>query len=520
MTSGPPKASSDLTEKITEAFCEEAAEAKDILAIWESSGEATVMETKHFIRRFPRVTALLREGEMEDFHSVVADFAYICYADRPKEMNTAISLSLADCVIPGASNAQEEAKRERFRYKFALAVYFHCKQIGVLLEKSYSETCSDSVNLRAFQLSFKKTVAKYQKAIIVEYYNGCSDVFRKDLAYLLKASPQKFCSFLLKHMKSSLRMIWFNRRVNMANDFMAILPLVQSRLDDATLRCWECKEYKEEDEILACSGCEVARYCGRACQKRSWENGHKQSCGAIKLLHEKFTKEKYFAKDENKHPVAHVQRYGVEPAYLHDCIVASRLCYIPAQKTFGEATMENFYKNVAEVQKGKLWVHKNFVRNAPVRSKTLASISIHWSKQFYAICHCLAYDYNPGELRQFVNLDEKEVLQLKMAEWTWNIMKYETLDENDRKGIEDDPMAPEDFLGYYATRPRLYTRRTSRLCATEAAFRHFQEYHKHSIPSEPGNALQAYFSRYLASAISEGAVEEAVDVDTTDGSAV
>ena len=420
---------------------------------------------------------------MEDFSSVATAFACICYADSPKDFNMAVSLSLADCVIPVALNIQEEAQREKFRHKIALAVYLHCKQLGLLLVEYNPEECSDSVNLRACQIPFKKTAAKYQKTIIDEYCGGRSDIFRKELAHLLKACTQKFCCFLLKHVKSSLRMIWLNRRAQLGNAFMVTLKAVQSRLDDVALRCWECKEYKEEDKILTGSCCGVARYCGRDCQRRSWESGHKKSCGTIQLLQEKFTKEKHFAKDENKNPEAHVQRYGVQPEYLHDCIIASRLCYIPAQKRW-----RTFYKNVAEVQKGSLGVHKNFVRNAPVRSKPLGLISSTWSKQFSAICHCLAYDYDPGELRQFVNLDEEQALQLKMAEWTWNIMKYETLDENDRNIIEDCPMTPKHFLGIYATRPSHFTRRTARLGATEAAFHHFQEHHKQSIPSEPGNA--------------------------------
>ncbi|KAJ7867814.1 hypothetical protein B0H13DRAFT_2351808 [Mycena leptocephala] len=33
-----------------------------------------------------------------------------------------------------------------------------------------------------------------------------------------------------------------------------------------------------KDQLLSCSGCLVAKYCAKECQKKDWGNGHKNQC--------------------------------------------------------------------------------------------------------------------------------------------------------------------------------------------------------------------------------------------------
>lgn len=37
----------------------------------------------------------------------------------------------------------------------------------------------------------------------------------------------------------------------------------------------------ESGRLLTCAGCKQERYCGKACQKRAWKNGHKEICSVL-----------------------------------------------------------------------------------------------------------------------------------------------------------------------------------------------------------------------------------------------
>ncbi|CAB9505055.1 expressed unknown protein [Seminavis robusta] len=54
--------------------------------------------------------------------------------------------------------------------------------------------------------------------------------------------------------------------------------------DSDHLRCWECDI--DDKNVFKCSGCDVARYCGPECQRKSWCEGHNAACKALKIRHE------------------------------------------------------------------------------------------------------------------------------------------------------------------------------------------------------------------------------------------
>ncbi|BDA46609.1 hypothetical protein COCOBI_09-0610 [Coccomyxa sp. Obi] len=44
-------------------------------------------------------------------------------------------------------------------------------------------------------------------------------------------------------------------------------------------QCLNCRrQSRPEGELLVCSGCKIARYCNRTCQKAHWKAGHKHYC--------------------------------------------------------------------------------------------------------------------------------------------------------------------------------------------------------------------------------------------------
>lgn len=45
--------------------------------------------------------------------------------------------------------------------------------------------------------------------------------------------------------------------------------------DGVNQLCWECNTRVENRKVQVCSRCKCAQYCGRECQKKSWQSGHK-----------------------------------------------------------------------------------------------------------------------------------------------------------------------------------------------------------------------------------------------------
>eukprot|EP00088_Acartia_fossae_P031341 TRINITY_DN3224_c0_g1_i5.p1 TRINITY_DN3224_c0_g1~~TRINITY_DN3224_c0_g1_i5.p1 ORF type:complete len:338 (-),score=65.48 TRINITY_DN3224_c0_g1_i5:191-1204(-) len=66
------------------------------------------------------------------------------------------------------------------------------------------------------------------------------------------------------------------------NNFSISPPKVEDKMSK---ECWSCKkEYTESDQLRTCTGCKVAKYCDRDCQRQEWK--------VHKLLHQEleFTK--------------------------------------------------------------------------------------------------------------------------------------------------------------------------------------------------------------------------------------
>jgi len=43
-------------------------------------------------------------------------------------------------------------------------------------------------------------------------------------------------------------------------------------------RCYECQKEFLRQDMMKCSGCKVARYCSKECQKADWSKCHKDQC--------------------------------------------------------------------------------------------------------------------------------------------------------------------------------------------------------------------------------------------------
>lgn len=69
--------------------------------------------------------------------------------------------------------------------------------------------------------------------------------------------------------------------------FSMVHPCIGVQNGDDLLRetCWECGVSNRND-CFKCDRCFAARYCGPACQKKSWEEGHKSACKTTKLVYE------------------------------------------------------------------------------------------------------------------------------------------------------------------------------------------------------------------------------------------
>lgn len=107
-------------------------------------------------------------------------------------------------------------------------------------------------------------------------------------------------------------------------------------------KCWEC----EKEYVSQCSGCQCAKYCSKACQRKHWKSGHKDKCkdiGSIWSMHlsnkkrvEKAMKDKRISTTCNLPPSSSID---------------IQLLFI---NTFGMSmsSMDTFYSNMANLLDG------------------------------------------------------------------------------------------------------------------------------------------------------------------------
>lgn len=76
--------------------------------------------------------------------------------------------------------------------------------------------------------------------------------------------------------------LMFNRHLPYHKAYLTIelaQPIAQQRLPCC---CWMCCSSSVE-RLFACPQCNLARYCGRACQLRDWHERHKNLCAIAQL---------------------------------------------------------------------------------------------------------------------------------------------------------------------------------------------------------------------------------------------
>ena len=66
-------------------------------------------------------------------------------------------------------------------------------------------------------------------------------------------------------------------RKYLSNQFDADIPDLQTKWSK---KCWSC--FSSADVLKKCTGCNVAKYCGKECQKKDWTT-HKFSHSELKM---------------------------------------------------------------------------------------------------------------------------------------------------------------------------------------------------------------------------------------------
>lgn len=136
---------------------------------------------------------------------------------------------------------------------------------------------------------------------------------------------------------------------------------VQDGQDVIRQVCWECG--LDSGPISKCTSCHAARYCSKECQRKSWKDGHKGACDALKTMYNGFIAncrridkavqlqdmDNCFGPDGGTLPPAGCADYEIIPMFLSNYTfpVVVNVDIIPF------TSIDHMYKNLEDIVKGR-----------------------------------------------------------------------------------------------------------------------------------------------------------------------
>ena len=140
--------------------------------------------------------------------------------------------------------------------------------------------------------------------------------------------------------------------------FRAILEeATVAKIAELKRKCWECGKAVHEF-LMECSACNVAAYCGQACQKKAWKAGHNEHCNKLPQRYQLFQQNCKVHLQQVKNcrlPITLSNR-----SFVFGEIVANppldNICSVnDAWRALGPS-LEVFYKNISRIEKGEFWI--------------------------------------------------------------------------------------------------------------------------------------------------------------------
>ena len=262
--------------------------------------------------------------------------------------------ALAFYAIPGCGHHFDKLRLEFVK---AFCRGFSDKGFSDLEETGPSESMKWPPD-ECMQAGFNRACDELMTKIIRKCYNGKTKKYREHCT-MHNAPMEVFKPFLSAMFMKALETHPFKEVHDSLPELYKIAKMLQRDESRLSQSCWECKALESLDFCASCLG---ARYCGRACQTKAWNNGHKYSCPSIKKIRENHLNNLRIIKAALADPEGHERRYGFKPNNRIDYLLAwCPFQVFPATTGSGDKwrielpSMEYFYSNLSEVKNGMLW---------------------------------------------------------------------------------------------------------------------------------------------------------------------
>lgn len=370
------------------------------VADWLMSRHVDCWNPRKLSKACPLATSALRYGPWthEEVAAAMSGVVYKhCCDDQIDYPSTSFNM-LADVVIPTVDDIQEEAKRKTMREKLVLLMRLNFSKNG----NEYEEIVEN------IQRAFKRAISKQKKTLVAECYDT------DDSAFLETCRP--FVNSIAEYEDATSKLLMtspFGKihqgQASLAELLIPTLRVIEQNLDISKNHCWECEKLVGDGtlicpEIMICSRCKAARYCGKECQHKAWKEGHRKACRSLKHAYQNYLRNVKLVNQAHEDPQAHAVRYGMTVGSKHcDYTMVASLCDFPVSPAFGEANMAAFFENLGRVKAGKLWIYPELATNETVLLDgfDVAQESRSWEdreEDFWTLCECLAYDYSSDDI--------------------------------------------------------------------------------------------------------------------------
>ncbi|CAB9504945.1 expressed unknown protein [Seminavis robusta] len=180
--------------------------------------------------------------------------------------------------------------------------------------------------------------------------------------------------------------------------FRQLFGAVASGLYRSEQTCSHCCSKVSGPAFSVCSGCHLAVYCGRQCQRTDWKEVHKVQCATLSAKHEHLQQSLVYltAKHDDEIQQGRTPNFGADYWALHHCTLgrdSSPWQGTELEDALQPPSLEFYFANLCRVRAWALWFFPKNKTPNKCKPRLRDAASNAEMKVFHRLVEFLCYDY-------------------------------------------------------------------------------------------------------------------------------